>query len=65
MPHAGAIRVRNIRCSNSKTEVNVKGKLVDTRTGIALWEGAWGGQQSSGGWLNHRRSHVAAAVTKP
>lgn len=49
---------------NSKTEVNVKGKLVDTRTGITLWEGVGVAQQSSGGSGNLIADLVAAAVTQ-
>ena len=49
---------------NSTTVVNVKGKLVDTRTGITLWEGMGVAQQDSGGTGNIIADLVAAAVTQ-
>jgi len=49
---------------NSKTEVNVKGKLVDTRTGITLWEGMGVARQDSSGSGNLIADLVAAAVTQ-
>jgi len=49
---------------NSKTEVNVKGKLVDTRTGITLWEGMGVARQDSSGSGNIIADLVAAAVTQ-
>jgi len=49
---------------NSKTEVAVKAKLVDTRTGILLWEGVGVGQKNSGGSGNLIADAVAAAITQ-
>jgi hypothetical protein len=49
---------------NSKTEVNVKGKLVDTKTGITLWEGTGIAREDSGGSGNIIADLVAAAVTQ-
>jgi hypothetical protein len=49
---------------NSTTVVNVQGKLVDTRTGITLWEGIGAAQQDSGGTGNIIGDLVAAAVTQ-
>jgi hypothetical protein len=49
---------------NSKTEVNVQGKLVDTKTGITLWEGTGVAQQNSGGSGNIIADLVAAAITQ-
>lgn len=49
---------------NSKTEVSVKGKLVDTRTGITLWEGTGVAQENSGGSGNIIADLVAAAITQ-
>jgi hypothetical protein len=49
---------------NSKTEVSIKASLVDTRTGITLWEGVGVAQQNSGGSGNIIADLVAAAVTQ-
>jgi hypothetical protein len=49
---------------NSKTEVSVKAKLVDTRTGILLWEGEGLGQRNSAGSGNLIADAIAAAVTQ-
>jgi len=49
---------------NSKTEVRVRGKLVDTRTGTTLWEGIGVGREDSGGSGNIIADLVAAAVTQ-
>jgi hypothetical protein len=49
---------------NSQTSVVVKGKLVDTRTGLTLWEGQGGVQQNSGGSGNIIADAIAALVTQ-
>jgi hypothetical protein len=49
---------------NSRTAVMLKGKLVDTRTGLTLWEGTGGAEQNSGGSGNAIADLVAAAVTQ-
>jgi len=49
---------------NSATLVQVKGKLVDTRTGIVLWEGIGFAQQNSGGSGNILGDLIAAALTQ-
>jgi hypothetical protein len=49
---------------NSKVEVAVKGKLVDTRTGLVLWEGVGVAQKNSGGSGNLIADAVAAAITQ-
>lgn len=47
---------------SSVTTVEVVGKLVDTQTGIVLWEGRAIAQQSSGGSGNPIADLIAAAV---
>lgn len=49
---------------NSSTQVSVKGKLVDTRTGIVLWEGVGLAQQNSGGSGNLIADAIAAVITQ-
>jgi hypothetical protein len=49
---------------NSTTQVSVKGKLVDTRTGIVLWEGVGLAQQNSGGSGNLIADAIAAVITQ-
>lgn len=49
---------------NSTTVVNVQGRLVDTRTGITLWEGVGMAQENSGGSGNLIADMVAAAITQ-
>lgn len=49
---------------NSTTVVNVQGRLVDTRTGITLWEGVGVAQENSGGSGNLIADMVAAAITQ-
>jgi len=47
---------------NSKTVVQVKAKLMDTRTETVLWEGAALAQQDSGGSGNIIADMIAAAI---
>jgi hypothetical protein len=49
---------------SSVTTVELHGKLVDTRTGLTLWEGDGIGQDSSGGSGNPLADLVSAAVTQ-
>jgi len=49
---------------NSATIVRVRARLVDTRTGILLWEGEGMGQQNSGGTGNILGDLIAAAITQ-
>jgi hypothetical protein len=49
---------------NSVTTVQVEAKLVDTRTGVLLWEGTGTAQQRSNGSGNILASLIAAAVTQ-
>jgi hypothetical protein len=49
---------------NSQTCVAVKGKLVDTRTGLTLWEGTGGAVQNSGGSGNLIADAIAAVITQ-
>lgn len=49
---------------SSVTTVVVKGKLVDTRTGLLLWEGTGMGQDNSGGSGNLLGDVIAAAITQ-
>jgi len=49
---------------NSTTQVSVKGKLVDTRTGTVLWEGVGLAQQNSGGSGNLIADAIAAVITQ-
>ena len=49
---------------NSATIVRLTAKLVDTKTGILLWEGAGGAQQNSGGSGNILGDLIAAAITQ-
>lgn len=48
----------------SETRVVVQGKLVDTRTGLLLWEGTGMAQEGSGAGGNLIADLVAAAVTQ-
>jgi hypothetical protein len=48
----------------STTNVVVRAKLVDTRTGILLWEGRGVGHQSSANLNNPIATLIAAAVTQ-
>ena len=47
---------------NSATIVTVKAKLVDTKTGLVLWEGTATAQQNSGGSGNIFADLIVAAV---
>ena len=49
---------------NSQTVVIVKGKLVDTRTGLTLWEGDGMAQQNSGGSGNLIADAIAAVISQ-
>lgn len=49
---------------NSATIVQVKARLVDTRTGLLLWEGDGMAQQNSGGSGNIFADLIAAAITQ-
>ena len=49
---------------NSATTVSVKGKLVDTKTGLTLWEGTGSGQQNSSGSGNLIADAVSALITQ-
>lgn len=49
---------------NSATVVQVKARLVDTRTGLLLWEGAATAQQNSSGSGNIIADLIAAAITQ-
>jgi len=49
---------------NSVTTVQVEAKLVDTRTGILLWEGAGMAQQQGSGSGNLLANLIAAAITQ-
>jgi hypothetical protein len=49
---------------NSATEVKVKAQLVDTRTGLVLWEGQALAQQNSGGSGNIIGDLIVAAITQ-
>jgi hypothetical protein len=49
---------------NSQTLVSVKGKLVDTRTGLTLWEGTGVAEQNSGGSGNLIADAIAAVISQ-
>jgi len=49
---------------NSATVVSVQAKLVDTQTGLVLWEGTATAQQNSGGSGNIFADLIAAAITQ-
>ena len=49
---------------NSATTVQVKARLVDTKTGLLLWEGTGVAQQNSGGTGNIFADLIAAAITQ-
>jgi len=49
---------------NSATTVRVQAKLVDTRTGLLLWEGEGMANQGSGGSGNILADLISAAVTQ-
>lgn len=49
---------------NSVTTVQVDARLVDTRTGIVLWQGTGMAQQNGSGSSNLLASLIAAAVTQ-
>ncbi len=49
---------------NSATTVQVKARLVDTKTGLLLWEGTGIAQQNSGGSGNLFADLIAAAITQ-
>lgn len=49
---------------NASTKVEVIAKLVDTRTGILLWEGRGFAQQNSARLSNPVANLIAAAVTQ-
>jgi hypothetical protein len=49
---------------NSVTTVQVEAKLVDTRTGVILWQGAGTAQQSGSGGGNLLANLIAAAITQ-
>jgi hypothetical protein len=49
---------------NSSTIVRLKARLVDTRTGILLWEGAGMAEEDSGGSGNILGDLIAAALTQ-
>jgi hypothetical protein len=49
---------------NSSTQVAVKGRLVDTKTGTLLWEGTGMAQEDSGGSGNLIADAVAAVVSQ-
>jgi hypothetical protein len=49
---------------NSVTTVEVLAKLIDTRTGVLLWEGRGFAQQSGQGSGNLLADHIAAAISQ-
>jgi hypothetical protein len=49
---------------NSSTTVRVKARLVDTQTGLLLWEGAGMAQQNSGGSGNIFADLITAAIAQ-
>ena len=49
---------------NSATTVRLKARLVDTRTGLLLWEGTGMAQENSGGSGNILGDLIAAALTQ-
>lgn len=49
---------------NSQTSVSIKAKLVDTKTGLILWEGTGMAQEDSGGSGNIIADAIAAAITQ-
>ena len=49
---------------DSTTLVQARGKLVDTKTGMLLWEGVGAAQQSSGGTGSIIGDLISAAVTQ-
>jgi hypothetical protein len=49
---------------NSRTAVMLQAKIVDTRTGLTLWEGTGGAEQNSGGSGNLIADAIAAAITQ-
>ncbi|HAM73278.1 MAG TPA: hypothetical protein DCM86_16720 [Verrucomicrobiales bacterium] len=49
---------------NSKTVVWAKAKLVDTRSGLLLWEGQGGAESNSGGSGNLIGDLITAAITQ-
>ncbi len=49
---------------NSATTVQVKARLVDTKSGLLLWEGVGMAQQNSGGSGNIFADLIAAAITQ-
>jgi hypothetical protein len=49
---------------NSATIVQVKARLVDTKTGLLLWDGVGMAQQNSGGSGNIFADLIAAAITQ-
>ncbi|HTI97770.1 MAG TPA: GNA1162 family protein [Dongiaceae bacterium] len=49
---------------SSVTTVTVSGKLVDTRTGLTLWEGTGTAQDNSGGSGNIIADLISAALTQ-
>jgi hypothetical protein len=49
---------------NSANIVRVKARLVDTKTGVLLWEGAGAAQQNSGGSGNILADLIAAAISQ-
>jgi hypothetical protein len=49
---------------NSQTSVAVKGKFVDTRTGVTIWEGVGSAQTNSGGSGNLIADAIAAVITQ-
>jgi hypothetical protein len=49
---------------NSATVVQVQARLVDTRTGVLLWDGQAIAQQNSGGSGNIIADLIAAAITQ-
>lgn len=52
------------RVVNSTTTVEVVAKLVDTRTGVLLWQGRGFAQQASNGSGNLLADLIAAAITQ-
>jgi len=49
---------------NSASIVRAKAKLVDVKTGLVLWEGAGGAEESSGGSGNIIGDLISAALTQ-
>jgi len=49
---------------NSKTAVMVKARIVDTGSGLTLWEGTGEAQHNSGGSGNLIADAIAAAITQ-